>query len=329
MYNFIFYNDSFKELDRLFFLDIEDYDNVKIVKRNSLFRFRFLNFLCKLHLSHRVNSKINLPLKCIWYRFLFSNDFSNNKKLCFVFTPGWYYPEFIKYLKNKYKDSNFVFYFSDTVESKINVIPSLDIEYLKQNFDLVLSYNQQDVEKYNLEYSSIYYSKIPEKWIETLSKYPEVDVLFIGAARNRLPEIESAFQKLTNAGLKCYFYVVCNRVSEKFGVEGIEYSMKAMPFNEYLGRTLAAKCILEIIDPNTVGCTLRFWEAVMYDKKLITNYKFLQENMFYNPLYMQYYSSIDDIDTSFVSHENYVAYNYKGENSPIHFLKLIENYLNR
>lgn len=327
MYNFIFYNDSFKELDRLFFLDIEDYSNVKIVKRDKLFRSKLLNFLCKCHLSHRVNSKINLPLKWIWYKALFKNDFSINNTLCFVFTPGWYYPEFFDYLKKKFKNSKFVFYFSDTIESKLKVIPSLNINYLKENFDLVLSYNPQDVEKYNLKYTSIYYSKIPKSWFESLPQYDNVDVLFIGAARNRLSEIKSAYRRLTNAGLKCFFYVVSNSARNELSDEGIFYSKSAMPFNEYLGRTMSAKCILEIVDNNTTGCTLRFWEAIMYDKKLITNYTGVKNTIFYNPLYMQYFTSIEDITPSFVSKKNHVCYNYNGENCPIHFLKIIESYL--
>ena len=327
MYNFIFYNDSFKELDRLFFLDIEDYSNVKIVKRDKLFKSKIINFLCKCHLSHRINSKINLPLKWIWYKALFKNDFSTNKTLCFVFTPGWYYPEFFDYLKKKFKKSKFVFYFSDTIESKLKAIPSLDINYLKENFDVVLSYNPQDVEKYNLKYTSIYYSKMPKSWLESLPKYENVDVLFIGAARNRLSEIKHAYHRLTNAGLKCFFYVVCNSEKNKLRDEGILYSKSAMSFNEYIGRTMSTKCILEIVDNNTAGCTLRFWEAIMYNKKLITNYTGVKNNIFYNPLYMQYFTSVENIVTSFVTEKNDVFYNYKGENSPINFLKIIESHL--
>lgn len=327
MYNFIFYNDSLKELDKLFFLDIEDYMNVKIVNRDSLFKFKIINSICKIHLSHRLNAKINLPFKEIWYKALFKNEFSNSDKLCFVFTAGWYYPKYIKYLKKKYRSSKFVFYFSDTVESKLKVIPSMDINYLKQNFDLVLSYNQQDVDKYNLEYTSIYYSKMPKSWIEVLPKYDEVDILFIGAARNRLPEIQRAYERFTNAGLRCYFYIVSNLEENESGQGNIYYSKKAMPFKEYLGRTLTAKSILEILDTNTAGSTLRLWEAIMYDKKLITNYPYVQDNMFYNPLYMHYFSSVDDIDLNFVIEENQVQYNYQNENSPLHFLDLIEEHL--
>lgn len=327
MYNFIFYNDSFKELDRLFFLDIENYNNVKIIKREKLFKFKFLNFLCKCHLSHRVNSRINLPLKWIWYKSMFRDDFDNSNTLCFVFTPGWYYPEFFKYLKRRYSKCKFVFYFSDTIESKMKMIPSLDIKYLKSEFDLVLSYNPQDVKKYDLKYTSIYYSKIPESWRESLPKYEEVDVLFIGAARDRLVEIKSAYSKLTEAGLKCYFYIVSKDAVEEKMIDGIYYNSRAMPFNEYLARTISTKCILEIVDTNTTGCTLRFWEAIMYDKKLITNYVSAKDNKFYNPLFIQYFSSVEEIKSNFIKEEYKVNYNYNQENSPIHFLRCIENYL--
>ncbi len=267
-------------------------------------------------------------MKWIWNKNLFKPDFSDANNLCFVFTPGWYYPEYIKYLKRKYKSSKFVFYFSDTVDSKLKMIPSLDMKYLRENFDLVLSYNQQDVEKYDLKYTSIYYSKIPQSWVNSLPKFETVDVLFIGAARNRLDEIKQVYEKLTKAGLKSYFYVV-EKDKNKYdtNIDGIHFSPTAMPFKEYLARTMSTKSILEILDTNTSGSTLRFWEAIMYNKKLITNYPYVKENNFYSSNYIHYFREVNEIDPSFLRGDTSVQYNYKGENSPVNFLKLIENYL--
>jgi hypothetical protein len=248
--------------------------------------------------------------------------------LCFIFTAGWYHPRFFEYLKRNYKNSKFVFYFSDTVESKLKSIPELSLQYLKNQFNLVLSYNHEDVEKYNLKYTSIYYSKMSDIMMKSIPKFDPVDVLFIGAARNRMDKIIKSHEKLKNAGLSCYFFVVCDQTKEAYN-DGIHYSTKAMPFKEYLGRTISSKCILEIVDTNTSGGTLRFWEAIMYDKKLITNFKYTKNSKFYNPNHIYYYSSIEDIDPKFVTNDHVPLYRYDDENSPTHFLELIDEYLSK
>lgn len=330
MYNFVIYNDGFKGLDELFFLDIKNRGNVAIIKRDKLFTYNIMNTLCKVHFSHKINNIIELPLKSLWYSRLFKDNFENNNaEYCFIFTPGWYYPGFIQYLKKCYPNSKFVFYFSDTISSKKEKIKKLSISYLKDNFDLVLSYNKEDVEKYKINYSSIYYSKLPQQRIEKYKKFDAVDVVYIGAARNRLNDISAAFRKFKAAGLSCYFYVVVEKGREFEEIDGITYSESILPFEDYLGRTFSAKCVMEILDKDTVGSTLRFWEAIMYNKKLITNYPYVKESKFYNNSFIHYYKEINDIDPTFVTKKNNPDFKYSDENSPVRFIELIEKKLSK
>ncbi|WP_149427886.1 hypothetical protein [Exiguobacterium acetylicum] len=327
MYNYVIYNDSFKGLDELFFLDIASKKNVKLIKREDISKFNLINTICKAHLSHKINNIVDMPFKSIWYSKLFNFSNLDKEKLCFIFTPGWYYPDFISYLKRKFPESKFVFYFSDTIESKMRKIKALNIDYLKSNFDLVLSYNQKDVNFYGLKYSPIYYSKVSEEKISKLNIYPKSDVVFIGAARNRIKEIEDSFKLFKSAGVSCFFYVVINEGTITEEIEGIVYSKEIMPFNEYLSRTFSAKCILEILDSNTEGSTLRFWEAIMYNKKLITNYPHAYKNQFYDPEFIQYFKEINSIDTDFIKKNTIPDYKYNNQNSPIKFLEFIESEL--
>ncbi|WP_214835039.1 hypothetical protein [Exiguobacterium sp. E4787] len=325
--NYVIFNDGFKDLSRLFFLDVENSDNVKVIRRNNIFKFSFFNFICKAHLSHRMNNRYSLPFKKVWYKKLSNVKFKKEDTICFIITADWYYPEFIEYLKIKYPNSKFVFYFSDTVESKLNKISYMSVTQMKKKFDLILSYNMRDVEKYDLIYTSIPYSFVPKEWKAEFQKYKEVDVLFIGAARNRIEEIEMAYKKLTKAKLKCFFYIVDKNYSSTEVNEGIIYSPHAMPFKEFMGRTMAANCILEILDKGTTGSTLRFWDAIMYNKKLLTNYPYTKKSKFYNPNYIQYFTIPEEIDIEFLKAKNTIDYKYKGENSPETFLNLISSHL--
>lgn len=326
--NYVFFIEGFKGLDILFFLDIQNKENVKIITRRNIFRSNILKFIFILHFSHKISKIIKLPLKNLWYSKIFKNTFRNNNRLYFIFSPGWYYPKYVEYLKKMYKDAKFIIYFSDTIESKIKNIPTINIKSIKKDFDLILSYNPEDVKKYDLKFSSIYYSKLTTKMQSSLPKYEEVDILFIGAAKNRLEIIEKLYDKFIELGLKCFFYVVVDKnFHQKKNQKGIIFSKKMMPFNEYLARIFSTKHILEVLDPNTSGCTLRFWEAVMYNKKLISNFKYLKNSKFYSKDKMLYFENLEDIKEKFFLNKKNVHYNYQNENSPINFLKKIDELL--
>lgn len=311
----------------MLFLDIKENSNITIITRNNIFSKKILNFLFKIHFSNKINRIIEIPFKKLWYKKIIKKVFGN-EDLCFVFSPSWYYPNYIKYLKKKYKNAKFIMYFSDTIESKLKSIYTLNIEKVKNEFDIVLSYNLSDVKKYNLKYTSIYYSRISSKKEKILSsKYPKVDIIFIGAERNRLEIIEKLYKKFKELNLECYFYVVTKNKVKLKEKNGIIFSNKIMDYEEYLGRMLSANYILEVIDPNTIGCTLRFWDAIMYNKKLISNYKYLKESKFYSKEKMLYYNDIKDIDNNFFKDKSSINYNYKNENSPINFLNRIKEVL--
>lgn len=86
-----------------------------------------------------------------------------------------------------------------------------------------------------------------------------------------------------------------------------------MPYEVVLKRTLEANCVLEIVRPGQVGFTLRTFEAVVYNKKLLTNNEHIKEFQFYNPSYMKVFKSVEDIDWKWVKERNAVNYHYKGD----------------
>ena len=96
-----------------------------------------------------------------------------------------------------------------------------------------------------------------------------------------------------------------------------------MPYEVVLKRTLEANCVLEIVRPGQVGFTLRTFEAVVYNKKLLTNNEHIKEFQFYNPSYMKVFKSVEDIDWKWVKERNAVNYHYKGDFSPIRLIEEI------
>lgn len=66
--------------------------------------------------------------------------------------------------------------------------------------------------------------------------------------------------------------------------------------------------------------TVRYYEAVYYNKKLLTNNPSVRDLSFYDPRYMRYFETVDDIDFSGVKEKVPINYHYAGEFSLLHIL---------
>ncbi len=97
-------------------------------------------------------------------------------------------------------------------------------------------------------------------------------------------------------------------------------------YDEVLKKVRACDCILEIVQDRQNGLTFRDYEAICYNKKLLTNNKAVLQMKEYNPEFIQYFQNIKDIDFSFVNKKIDVDYHYSGEYSPRNLIKKIELY---
>lgn len=84
-----------------------------------------------------------------------------------------------------------------------------------------------------------------------------------------------------------------------------------------------SNCILEVLATGQSGATLRYYEAVCYNKKLLTNNKNIVNLPFYNPEWMHVFENTEDIDWGWVKERVPVDYHYDGRFSPIHLIDRI------
>lgn len=85
---------------------------------------------------------------------------------------------------------------------------------------------------------------------------------------------------------------------------------------------LKASCILEIVQKGQIASTLRPFEAVVYNRKLLTNNKCILSFSFYDPRFIQCFEDTSKIDWGWVVDGVLAEYEYKNDFSP---LKLLEN----
>ncbi|MFW6015262.1 MAG: hypothetical protein ACOCRK_02345 [bacterium] len=292
------------------------FDNIKLP----------LRVIYRIQNSKKLNGIINIPLKHLWNDVYFKNDFQENNDLCFIFTIKYYYLKkcgYFKYLRRRYENCKIIIYFRDTIESYSRTYDYFDMKHIKDTFDLILTYNKLDAEEYDIIYYPYVSSQISIKEDKSISKS---DVFFIGAAKDRLEQILNAYEYLTYHGLKCSFYIIGVKETNKKQYRGVVYN-KRLPYNTVLKHVNKTKCLLEITQSGAVGFTFRTTEALMYDKILITDTPVIKDTKFYDENFIIQFKDITEIDVKKIKKNmNCVSYNYNGEYSPKKLLVFIENY---
>ena len=277
-------------------------------------------FLWRIHNSKKINSYVNLPFKKIWYKYFYDPSFLEVKdKVCFIFeefSPIPFNKGFLTFLKQKYKLAKFVFLFSNP----INIRLEQKLEYLNEMFDLILTFDKKDAEKYNLVYFQSHYSRIP---ISSVGKN-QVDVFFIGAEKGRLQTILNVYEKLKKNGLSCDFNIVDVDEDKKIYKDDITYNIR-LSYMEVLQRIQNSTCLLEIVQDNQVGPTLRTLEAVAYNKKLLTNNASIVDEPFFQGEYISVVQDLKNIDINFIKKGiEDIDYHYIEKLSPKNLLSFIE-----
>ncbi|MBR6979975.1 MAG: hypothetical protein IKH88_09095 [Prevotella sp.] len=188
-------------------------------------------------------------------------------------------------------------------------------------WDSIFSFDKHDCEKFGFQYMGFnYYSMRNLKSVSNPSKDLFLAVCY---SKSREKIICDVYSYLAKAGVKCDIHVKLWNEGYENMIDGIHYITKGfamMTYEECLKKALDSNCLLEIIRPGQEGPTLRYMEAVCYNKKLLTNNSQITEYPFYNPQYMKIFDKVEDIDIEWLTDKSPVEYYYKGDFSPVHLV---------
>ena len=320
---YVFLDDNYG-IAHILMRDLEHHPDCYVVYKDRVHNSRLLSFLCQLLLCTRIKNRFKIPFKRLWYRLLFRIHYNKDVKVI-AMTCGWYHNDWIQYLKTTYPEAKLVLVIRDTVQSKEKLNKEFKIEEAKQKFDLILSYdNYHDVPKYGLTYAPVFMSKFEEFSSPLQCKY---DISFIAEAKDRMGVVNKLYQRFMAYGLNSFFYIFRTKDSDKLPDSNIIYANQYIGRIEMLRKELESNCILEVLKGDAHSNTLRFWEAVMYNKKLYTNWAGAIDSPYYDPRYMRVFSNPEDIDLDFIKEHIEVDYHYQGELSPLKFLEIFEKLL--
>lgn len=252
------------------------------------------NKLWYYHNSIRLNSYVPLPLKRIWYPEYFKVKNPENVKLIlfFEYVAPAYDKQYLRYLRKKYPNAVLAFY----IVNPINHENRRYLERILPLYDKVISFDEKEAAKNGF----LYFNGLYERDDAIRESGDKSDVFFVGKGKDRLDMIHDIYRYLTARNIKCEFYVNNVEKEKQLTGTGIHYNCW-LNYKQVLQRVADTKCVLEILQGEQHGFTIRTCEAVTYKKRLITNNQFLKKQPFYDPRFMCVIKKASDIPVDFIS----------------------------
>lgn len=185
------------------------------------------------------------------------------------------------HLKIKSFSKKYIAYLYDSTER-------CPIEHLLDGiFDEIFSFDRADIAKYNFKETNNY------NYIETIntdcSKIKN-DVLYIASFDNRIYKLLSLKEHFKKMNLNCRFIIIGKKtilfkIKSNFSnlTEGMELRRKRIKQNNLKDLYLETKIVLDIVRKNQSGLSFRIFEAMAFERKIITNNQNVKHYDFYNP----------------------------------------------
>ena len=284
------------------------------------FKNPFLKFLCKIHFSRKANFLFRIPFKSLWVNAFFPNIISKDSKQVFVFREGSFGSlsrSFLKRVKKINPKAVLIYELANPVGKYVWT----NLQRVRKYYDHILTFNRADNEKYGFElsvlpscYEGITYFK---------SNIIENDCFFIGYDKGRLKRIVDIYDRLTSFGLKCVFYVAGVDKKSQINRSGIIYN-QPLSYDNVLKNVANTRCILEVLDGDYQS--VRCFEAIAFDKKLLTTSSSITKKPFYNPNQFLFFSNTEEIDLSFFN-KPFSVRPFRKEFSRDYYLTILSSYV--
>ena len=280
-------------------------DNPAIVYISSFRPKGLLGHLQRLQFSPVLNSMFPIPGKSLWNEYYLKDVTDTN--ICFLITEHWLRIEcgikLLPFLRSHYPQSRIVCFTQDIISTIRDLYShkTIDVDYIKKYTDLFISYDKYDAQKYNIDYHPTVFSALDIDVSNAGCKY---DLFFLGRDKGRLPLLVDICRKAAKRGLRCKMILIEVPKSERIVCEGIDYPDSYITYQDNLKYCASSKCVVEVLQHDATSPTFCTWEAIMLNKKLITNSDSVKESEVYDSQYISVFHDITDFDWTFVERDN-------------------------
>lgn len=313
------------------FQDLSDNSNVKlIVARQKTLKWGIEKLVKRVHLSWTINKHLLLPFKNIWYERIAFNI--PREECCIIIIDAA-----LKMLKPgqlnklfKQKNVRGVLALVNSMDAQSVAILEIKKVIPKIKWDDIYTFDPGDARKYHFKnLGCCYYSMhSPDRILEQYKNTQKSEVYFTGTIKGgREKLIISVFEKLHNASINCNFNIMITGVRrlKKNPYDDVihYYSGGWIPYEEVLADVFNSDVILEVMQEGQSGPSLRYYEAVCYNKRLLTNNPNIQTFPYYDSRYMKIFRDAEDIDLHWIKEKQKIDYGYRGDFSPQNMLDVV------
>lgn len=177
-----------------------------------------------------------------------------------------------KWLRKKGYKGRIIYWYWDPVSGSVNP-NKVDLNACE-----IWSFDPKDCNKYNLKYNDTYYP-IDERDLTNIDDREIYDVSYVGRDKGRIKELRKIESFFCDKGLQTYFYIVATKpyyLSAKKLMPPINYINVLRIINN-------SKAILDINQKEQSGLSMRCMESLFFNKKLITNNRYIKTYDWYCP----------------------------------------------
>lgn len=304
----------------IMFQDALQMDNVTMLSNPLGLDNKLKHFLFRMHNSAKLNKFVNLPGKGVWRTVkqstLLKEDLPQERFFVIVLNPVVKYlsEEIVSALKREH-NAVLCLCFLDPTGGKNSIDAMRHLDW----FDAVYSFDQEDCKKYGFRSFFQCYSALKTNLYAPIIH----DLFFVGWAgkAGRNSSIMDICMAAETNRVKLDFHLV--KPTEKPKLYGVQYHNTAVPYAEIVERVRQSCCILDVVQNQQSGASLKYLEAICYNKKLLTNNVNIVNFPYYNERYMRVYQNVSDIDFTWICNSEPVEYGYQNDFSPIHLLNAI------
>lgn len=313
--------------DSYMYRDLIVNEKVSTYYLNKPAKNKIMNFFRRVHCSFRINQIIDLPGKGLWdYKLL--EEVDNNT--CVIFSTGALSLTSRSLLKKiKKKSGRMVLLIVDSMHASSWHIKIAKPRIFNFAWDLILSFDQNDCKEFGFQYlGKNYYSILADVAPSEINS----DIYYVGREKRNCNRNQKVieFQKLfAKNSIICNFNLIDSLINKgkykDVEVKGLTVSYSDIPYEKVVSDVKSSNCIFEIVQDGQAAQTIRYFEAVCYNKKLLTNNFNICNFPFYNSSFMKCFSTFDDIDLEWVRRKENIDYGYSNEFSPVKILDLINS----
>ena len=312
------------------FCGIDKLENARLIYPSYYFQSNIIKTLFRIRCSTRLEAVFSGPLSQKWDKYYATNffDFQNTKENVLIFAPGLKISSEINvHAIKKIKESGNVRIVLALFDS-ISCMSDKNIEALnlvKGLFDLVVTYDAIDARTYGFVWFQIPYKKLKNITHDKI-KY---DLVFIGNDKGRFEQLKRIGKQLDSQNIKYRFWIMnaslLNRICALFR-RNIVCTNKRIPYEQVIQIVNDSNCVLEVLCKGQTNSSLRYYESIAYDKKLLTNNRKVCLMPNFNEDNVKVFDSTNDLDIEWIRSRCKIDNGYQ-EYSITDFLEFISDNL--